>query len=396
MPFEEKDAEFFFGREAFIDDVVLENGIFQQGLLSKVKTKPLVAVVGASGSGKSSLVLAGLLPRLAQETGYLICKLRPGYPDKRSFHNLAAALLSKNVAVPNTDPLVLLNHRAKALWEKTVTLQDVVAELIRQTPNARCLLLVVDQFEELFTLCAEEERQLLVDTLLDGIKDTPELKIVLTLRADFCGQVYAYRSLSDALHDADLKLGSMNLEELRSTIVKPAEKSDVQLEPGLIDRILDDVGQKPGNLPLLEFTLSRLWKKQQNSKLTHSAYDEIGGVKQALANHAEEIYNQLSETKKKQAEHIFVQLVRPGRGTEDTRRLATQAEIGYENWSLVTYLASYEARLVVTGQNEVTGENTVEVVHEALIREWTDLHDWLALADNFRTWQETLRLSLST
>ena len=206
--FQEENAEFFFGREAFIEDVVREDGGVRQGLVNAVKTKPLVAVVGASGSGKSSLVFAGLLPRLAQETGWLICKLRPGYPDKRSFHNLAAALLSLKASEPDADPLVLLSQRAKALRDGTVTLQDVVAEILRYTPTTRCLLLVIDQFEELFTLCAEEERQSLIDVLLAGVKDVPGLKIVLTLRADFCGQAYAYRPLADALHEGRFEVGS--------------------------------------------------------------------------------------------------------------------------------------------------------------------------------------------
>lgn len=373
--FQEENAEFFFGREAFIEDVVREEGGVRQGLVNAVKTKSLVAVVGASGSGKSSLVFAGLLPQLAQESGWLICKLRPGYPDKRSFHNLAAALLSLKPAASNADPLVLLSQRAEALRAGTVTLQDVVAEMLRQTPTTRCLVLVLDQFEELFTLCAEEERQPLIDVLLAGVKDASGLKIVLTLRADFCGQAYAYRPLADALHEADLKLGPMNREELRSAIAQPAAKVGVQLEAGLVDRILDDVGQEPGNLPLLEFALTQLWAKQKQRQLTHQAYSEIGGVAKALANHAEAVYTQLNQIKQKQVQQIFLPLVRLGEGTEDTRRLATRAEVG--NWELVTLLAGEKARLVVTGRNEQSEEETVEVVHEALIREWRRLRQWI-------------------
>ena len=372
--FQEEHAEFFFGREAFIEDVVRDDGSVRQGLVNAVKTKPLVAVVGASGSGKSSLVFAGLLPQLAQGADWLICKLRPGYPDKRSFHNLAAALLSLRATEPNADSLVLLNQRAEALREGTVTLQDVVAEMLRQTPTTRCLLLVIDQFEELFTLCAEEERQPLLDVLLAGVKDVPGLKIVLTLRADFCGQAYAYRPLADALHQADLKLGPMNREELRSAIAQPAAKVGVQLEAGLVDRILDDVGQEPGNLPLLEFALTQLWAKQRQGQLTHEAYLEIGGVARALANHAEDIYERLSEEQQKQAQRIFLQLVQSRKGVGDTRRVATRTEVG--NWHLVTFLAGEEARLVVTGRND-QNEETVEVVHEALIRQWLRLRLWI-------------------
>jgi hypothetical protein len=184
----------------------------------------------------------------------------------------------------------------------------------------------------------------------------------------------------------------MKREELQQAIELPAQKLEVQLEEQLTQRILDDVGQEPGNLPLLEFALTRLWEKQKNRTLTHAAYQEIGGVKKAIANHAEQVYQKLSETQKQQAQRIFVQLVRPGEGTEDTRRVATRAEVGEENWNLVSYLAGYQARLVVTGRQET--EDTVEVVHEALIREWLTLREWMNANRQFRTWQERLKLAL--
>ncbi|MBD2770708.1 tetratricopeptide repeat protein, partial [Iningainema sp. BLCCT55] len=183
----------------------------------------------------------------------------------------------------------------------------------------------------------------------------------------------------------------MNREELLQAIEQPAQKIEVQLEPQLSQRILDDVGNEPGNLPLLEFAMTRLWSLQQNRTLTHQAYQEIGGVKKALANHAEQVYQKLSETEKKAAQRIFVQLVRPGEGTEDTRRIAARKEVGDENWKLVSDLAGYTARLVVTGHDEKSGEDTVEVVHEALIREWLTLREWMKKDRLFRAWQERLR-----
>ncbi|MGH2413558.1 MAG: WD40 repeat domain-containing protein, partial [Microcystaceae cyanobacterium] len=145
-------------------------------------------------------------------------------------------------------------------------------------------------------------------------------------------------------------------------------------------------------MPLLEFALTRLWEKQQNRVLTQQAYDEIGGVKKAIANHAEQIYQKLSENLQQQAQRIFLQLVHPGEGTEDTRRIATRAEVGENNWGLVIYLAGYQARLVVTRRNEL--DDTVEVVHEALIREWGTLREWINANRQFRTWQERLKIAL--
>lgn len=364
--FQEEHVEFFFGRD-----------VFTKSLVQAVETKPLVAVVGASGSGKSSLVFAGLLPNLLEQGGWCIFKLRPGFPDSRPFHNLTSALLPLS-AVPDLDPLILLNQRAEALREGTVSLRDVVAEILRQAPKGtERVLLVVDQFEELYTLCNQDDRERFVDLLLAGVKDAP-CKVVLTLRADFCGQAYAYRPLVDALQDADLKLGSMNQAELQAAIEKPAEKMGVQLEAGLTERILDDVGKEPGNLPLLEFALTRLWDKQQNCELTHESYSEIGGVKQALADHAEAIYSKLTKPEQKQAQQIFVQLVQLGEGTADTRRLVTRAEISDDCWQLITRKGGLaDCRLVVTGRNDQTNEETVEVVHEALIREWQRLRQWI-------------------
>ncbi|MDF5730596.1 MAG: WD40 repeat domain-containing protein, partial [Rhizonema sp. PD38] len=218
---------------------------------------------------------------------------------------------------------------------------------------------------------------------------------MFTLRADFYGYVLSYRPLRDALEQFTPKLlSSMSLEELIAAIEQPAQKLEVQLQPQLTQRILDDVGSEPGNLPLLEFALTRLWEKQHRRVLTHQAYDEIGGVKKAIANHAEQIYQQLDQTQQQTAQRIFVQLVRPGEGTEDTRRIATLAEVGEENWGLVSYLAGYPARLVVTGRDEKSGEDTVEVVHEALIREWLTLREWMNANRQFRVWQERLKVAM--
>ncbi len=169
----------------------------------------------------------------------------------------------------------------------------------------------------------------------------------------------------------------MRREELRAAIEQPAHKLNVQFQAHLAERLLDDVGSEPGNLPLLEFALTQLWDNQKDGELTHRAYDEIGGVKQALVKHAEQVYSRLSESKQRQAQRIFLALVRLGEATEDTRRVATQEDIGRENWELVTHLAGFEARLVVTGRNDKTSEETVEVVHEALIREWQRLREWI-------------------
>ncbi|NER47377.1 MAG: hypothetical protein F6J92_11885 [Symploca sp. SIO1A3] len=373
--FQEKHEQFFFGRSQFIDK-----------LMQAVGKQPLVAVVGASGSGKSSLVLAGLLPRLRKEENWLIESFRP---EKQPFNQLAAAF------VHQLEPRLGKSDRIDKAINLANTIRQhgfayVLSEILKEHLNKQ-LLLVVDQFEELFTLCPQEERERFIDVLLAGIKDSLGLKVVLTLRADFCGQAYSYRPFVDALQSADLKLSSMNSQELQQAIEEPAQLMEVQLEENLTEKLLDDVKQEPGNLPLLQFALTELWKKQRQRTLTHQAYAEIGGVAKALANHAEAVYAKLNSTQQKQAQRIFLQLLHPGEGTEDTRRLATCGEVGKDNWDLVTHLAGSEARLVVTGRNEQTEEETVEIVHEALLREWQRLRDWIKSDRDFRIWQEELR-----
>jgi WD40 repeat protein len=214
------------------------------------------------------------------------------------------------------------------------------------------------------------------------------LVLLLTLRADFMGQALAHRPFADALQDTALMLGPMTQEELRATIEKPAERQGAAFEPGLVDRILEDVGAEPGNLPLLEFALTLLWEQATSGWLTHAAYEDIGRADGALARYAEEVFNALERADQERARRIFVQLVRPGAGTEDTRRLASRAEVGAANWPLTQHLA--DKRLVVTG-SDVAGNETVEVAHEALIQNWGRLQDWMEADRAFRIWQEGLR-----
>jgi WD40 repeat protein/energy-coupling factor transporter ATP-binding protein EcfA2 len=385
--FRKEDAPFFCGRENFIEQLEVA-----------VRKKPLVAVIGRSGSGKSSVVFAGLIPKLGQKRGWLIRDFRP---EKRPFYNLAKALIPLlEPKMTETDKLVEVRKQAEALQQGDLALQDIVKAILQKKPSAQHFLLVVDQFEELYTLCqVAEERQQFLNQLVATVaaaqqERTPDFTLLITLRDDFLGQALSYRPFVDALQHNQLILGPMNRQELKDAIEKPAQKLGVQLQEGLTKIILDTVSREPGSLPLLEFALKLLWEKQNDGKLTHAAYEEIGGVEKALANHAEHVYQKLTEDEQKRVQHIFTQLVRPGAGTEDTRRLATRAEVREDNWDLVTYLANQDARLVVTGCDEATGEATVEVVHEALIRGWERLRQWMKDDREFRTWQERLRTAM--
>ncbi len=362
--FAEKDAAFFFGREKFTDE-----------LFDMVHQQNLVAVIGASGSGKSSVVFAGLIPKLREEGTWLIESFRP---KSQPFDELALALVSQlEPNIDGVDKTIKVGKLAESLNKGEVKLHQVASQILENQPQKR-FLLIVDQFEELYTQSQDkEQQQSFIDTLLLAVNQK-SITLVFTLRADFYGYVLSYRPFSDALGQITFKpLGLMNRDELLTAIEQPAQKLGVKLQTHLAERILDDVGQEPGNLPLLEFALTQLWDKQKNNQLTHQAYDEIGGVKQALVKHTEEVYHKLSEAQKQQAQRIFLSLVRLGETTEDTRRVATREEIGKQNSDLVRYLAGSQTRLLVTGRKDKSGEETVEVVHEALIREWGTLRKWV-------------------
>jgi WD40 repeat protein/class 3 adenylate cyclase len=385
--FGEGDAEFFFGRETFIGQ--LSDSIHKSHLVP--------VIVGSSGSGKSSAVFAGLLPALRAEGDWLIASVRPG---SHPFHALASILL--NLLEPDldeTDRLLASQKLANGLFAGEVTLFHTVTRLLQKRSEANRLLLVVDQFEEIYTLCRDISlRESFLDELLATVdaeagSRTDPFVMLFTLRADFMGQALTHRPLADAMQKGSLMLGPMNQDELRAAIEKPAELQGAAFEAGLVSRILDDIGEEPGNLPLLEFALTLLWEEMEEGWMTHAVYEQIGRVQGALARYADQVFTEFDREEQEQAKRIFVQLVQPGQGTEDTRRVAKRSDLVGVEWSLVQHLA--DQRLVVTGLDE-TNTETVEVVHEALIRGWGQLLIWMASDRDFRNWQEGLRVNLRT
>lgn len=391
--FSPKDAEFFFGREVFVEKLV-----------QATQTRNFIPVLGASGSGKSSVVFAGLVPRLQQGGHWKFTYFRPGAvrtKEGRSivdpFYALATALVPLYTPDLNdTKQLAQASDLAEYFRNGKVLLSDVITKIQQNHPNHR-VLLIADQFEELYTLCQEDKiRHSFLDILLDSLgnihslipQHQSPLVFVATMRADFLGNALSYSRFADLLQNPDT-LGAMNRDQLLQVIGEPAKRLGVTFADELVKRILDDVENEPGNLPLLEFALTLLWKRRTGKQLTHAAYEAIGKVQGALASHADEKYGKLSSTQpSEQIQRIFIQLVRPGEGTEDTRRLATKAELGEASWSLVKQLA--DARLVVTNRN-ADGQETVEVVHEALIRNWGQLREWMETDRIFRAWQDRLR-----
>ncbi|MEM8642401.1 MAG: CHAT domain-containing protein [Cyanobacteria bacterium P01_G01_bin.54] len=384
-PFTPDDAAVFCGREETIEK-----------LAYAVYTKPFVALLGASGSGKSSLVLAGLLPHLAQEAIALVFR-----PTADPLSQLVAALLPQ---LTQTDWIA--ESLSQSLVTGTTTLEQILTTISHQHPQPR-LLLVVDQFEELYTLCTEPTQrhaflQILLSLLPSDTTGATEsstalptspsrrfglsnpITLILTLRADFLEAVLGDPDLAPVFctYPPEL-LRPMGRVALRAAIEEPAAHEGVRLESGLTERILTAVGEQPGNLPLLEFTLTLLWERQHEQQLNHAAYGAIGGVETALVTYAEAVYDALNDPERRQARQIFVQLVHPGVGRADTRRLADRTSFDTEFTHLLHHLA--QKRLIVLDQD------SVELVHEVLITTWTRLRSWLDADRSFRVWQERLR-----
>ncbi len=391
-PFEAEHATFYFGREEMVKQLV-----------AKVKASAFVAVVGPSGSGKSSLVRAGLVTALREgalpgSRHWTVRFLRPGADPLRALAIPLTTLLEP--ATDDIDRIAQIRKLADYLREDKVTLADVVAQIREKNPGLSRLVLIADQFEELYTECQDVVlRQAFVKTLLSG-RGEPNLTLALTLRADFYGHALADRALGEALGGGQVNVLPMNSQELRAAIEKPAQMTKRMFEPGLVDLILRDVAEQPGNLPLLEFALAELWQRQTPERaLTLQAYEEIGGVTGAIARRADTIYRELADRGQGEtAQRIFLRLTHYGEGAEDTRRRVAEADLTTPGApalaveQVVRALAN--ARLLVTARDETTQAATVEVAHEALIRGWERLRRWLDEDRAFGLWRERLTLLL--
>ena len=387
------DADLFFGRDAAITR-----------LAAAVGRQSFTALVGASGSGKSSVVLAGLAPRLQGDSAgnWRFSHFRIGTElESNPFLALARALAPLYVA-SNSDVERLRNTKllATSLAAGELTLRDVFADC-RSRNKGRRILLIADQFEEAFTVVEDDAvRNRFIDVLLAGFPDpaagrVPDICLILTMRADFYGRALRHRPLADALQNHVENLGPMNREELQAAIVHPAANSGVAFEPGVVETLLDTVEKKPGGLPLLQFALREMWGRQEQKKITRKSYDEIGGVEGALAQRAETVFAGLTKEgadpeMDKAFQRLFTRLVTLGEGQEDTRRVVERTEFSDQVWGLAQRLAGEENRLVVT--NASSARETAEVVHEALY--WPKLVDWINRDRAFQLWLRQIRSNI--
>jgi serine/threonine protein kinase/DNA-binding SARP family transcriptional activator/WD40 repeat protein len=361
--FDDGDADQFFGRERLTSELVDR----LSGL--DVASRCLV-VVGPSGSGKSSVVRAGLLPALRAgavdgSADWFNTVMVPGVDP---FESLEAALL--RIAV--NPPPSLLGQ-----------LRDGNRGILRGV--RRCLgsdndtvLVVIDQFEELFIGESSDDANDFLDALAVAVEDPASpLRLAATLRADHYHRPLEHPAFAQLLNAAAVNVTPMAGDELEQAIVEPAARLGVGFEPGLVPRIAADTAGQPSPLPLLQYTLSELFDRRLGNQLTISAYDELGGLAGALATRAEKLYTEADDSQRQAVRRVFGRMTNPGEETADLRRRVPLADIGDDDatrWVLDRFGA---ARLVTFDRDVATREPTVEVAHEALLREWPRLVTWL-------------------
>ena len=376
--FDVEDAPFFFGREALVEWLLNE---LRPATIGKPVNR-FLAIVGASGSGKSSLARAGSVAALKRNklpgsSAWPVAICRPG-PDP--LESLAVAL-SRAVNV---------GHSASALAELIAEFQknEKTLHLIARrslpdnAPDVR-LVVLIDQFEEVFTLCHKEElREALMRNLLYAAKVAQgQTLVILTMRADFYAKCAANAELAAAFSDHHLLVGPMTDEELCRAIERPALLVGGELEAGLVDLLVRDVHKQPGALPLLQHALLELWDKREGRRLTVRAYQEIGKLEGALQRRADATLMAFSAEEHELCRRTFLRLTQPGEGTEDTKRRASMQELlslSKESAAEEEIVQKLATASLLTTEGDLSGKDaSVEVAHEALVRSWPQLRKWI-------------------
>jgi WD40 repeat protein len=369
--FNEADSALFYGRDRLIAAIV-----------ERLGQCTFLAVVGASGSGKSSLVRAGLVPvlqgkRILSRSPLLPvgCADWPVHiitPTEQPFLALAASF------APQGAGLGAVRKLAGDLRGDPGGLDLAVRRLLAMDRTSKRVLLVVDQFEEIFTLCADmEEQRRFVEALLQAGRPhgRGSLVLVIILRADFYAHCAQFEGLREAVSSYQEYIGPMNREELRQAIEEPAQRNGWKFEPGIVDLLIHDAGEEPGALPLLSHALLETWKNRSGHTMTLESYAESGGVRRAIAKTAEAVYKRLTSQQALTARSLLLRMIQPGSDAQDTRRrvsleeLRPQAAQAAQTDEVLRQLT--EARLVTVD------EGYAQVAHEALIREWPTLRQWL-------------------
>ena len=340
-------------------------------------------MIGASGSGKSSLVRAGVLPKLSEPSAagrWHWLRLTPGGLGDDPFIALSAALF------PALEKSKLTVREMATQLQQRGNIDELAQQYRAHNPVAEQLILFIDQFEELFTLVADNHRQRFI-YLLEKAVQSRYLRVILTVRADFHEHCLNYPALADLINTGAWHLASPDLVSLWQMIYEPANAAGLQFEDGLVEQILRDTGSGSGALALMAFALEQLYLACVPSRiLTRAAYEQLGGVSQAIGRHAQETFDKLDKDAQNVLGEVFAELVTvdPEHGVA-TRKRAELSHIGQTPAASALIEAFTEARLLVkselngsdTGKSVSARQTVVEVAHEALLSHWDLLKNWL-------------------
>jgi DNA-binding SARP family transcriptional activator/WD40 repeat protein/tRNA A-37 threonylcarbamoyl transferase component Bud32 len=350
-PFEEADALSFFGRDQLVDELVRH-----------LASSRFVAVVGPSGSGKSSVVRAGLIPHLRRSGAY-IAVISPGVHPMRE---LETALMRIS-----TQPM-------PTLLEQLGVDEGAIGRCAgRILPNDdRELVLVIDQFEELYTITDRADRDQFLIGIAEAVGDEcGRLRVVATLRADFVDRPLLDPTVSELVRDNTQLVTPLNAAGLRLAITAPAERVGLTVEADLVAELISSAVGHAGSLPLLQYALTETYEHRDGNHLTLEGYQRTGGLSAALAQRADQIYGDLSPDDQQSVRRLFTRLITPGDGADDTRQRVRRTELAGIDPDVIDIYG--EARLLSFDRDPATREPTVEVAHEALIRSWPRLRDWV-------------------
>lgn len=394
--FREEDAAFFFGR----DDAAKK----LTGILAR---HPFVAVVGASGSGKSSLVRAGLLPRFRRnlQEPWEIMTIVPGDNPLKSLVSALMPLLYPGI--DDEKRAVKLTEHVQILEKQPGQFVSWLGIIKKMQPESGRFLLIVDQWEELYgspldaneasapsALIKNDPAAAFIDALLTAT-EAKALSVVMAVRADFIGRVIGYRPLADRLQNAQINLGPLKRDELQQLIKKPAEKAGADFDVGLVDKMLNDIDASNHQiLPLLEFVLQSLWDdpERKGGRMRIQFYEVIQGLDGALSLFADEVYRVLSDADKQIAQKVMIKLVQTGEGVEDCSRRLAINRFGDEALSIIKHLSDERLLSIRKELDEV--QPTVTLTHEVLIREWKQFREWLIDDRQFNSWRAKLAFAL--
>ena len=379
--FTEADASDYFGRSALVEALARRLAAPPDG-----EGVRFLAVVGPSGSGKSSLVRAGLVPALRAggvpdvDRWYVVDVV----PDDSPFAALETALRRVAVVPLAADAAASFRHDRSALLSAAHSVLPV------DDDGRSGVLVLVDQFEELFTLVGDDERRAFVDALVTAVT-TPSTRVraVVTLRADFYDRPLSHLGLAQLVQAGTEVVVPLSAEGLEQAVVEPAERAGLRVDPALLAQVVADVGDAPGALPLLQFALTELAERTEDGVLSLTGYREVGGVAGALVQRADGLHARSTPEEKRVARQVLLQLVQPTESGTDARRRVLQDELVRRTddpdtaRSVITAYGA--ARLLAFDRDPATRAPTVEVAHEALLTEWAVLRDWTdAARDDLR------------